>query len=299
MPHISTTLVLLAIILKYVEKVSTTPRYNCSTNRNHSCALSHIILSRDSPQFIPISHNSSFILEVSVSLSSIPVLTSDICNTFHNIKTLDLDKNSIEFITNNAFHDCAQLKNLHLENNLIVEIKPSTFKYNTALSNLQIQNNRLSRIENGLFKYTTELRFLNLDRNNLTCISKMVIRSWENIEILSLEHNQLLDVNLEEIVHYMKELKMLKINGNNFYCERLQQIIELKKDSRIFIDLLQKTTTGDGLDCLERDEWERKLNSLTVDCDKIELLDYVKDVVFLVLVSGSLRIIIVYFRRTW
>lgn len=290
------SLTLLLLLLNFAK--SEIPSYNCTIkgSNNNFCVLSNIILTKDDPHFLPIAPNATLITDLMVQQSTLPKLTSDICDNFHQLKSLDLSNNSIEVISPQAFYNCALLKFLYIEGNRLQELPEDTFKQNPGLQFLHAQNNRLRKVENGLLKGLL-LRSFNLRANNLSCLSDSVIKTCGNVEIFSLEDNQLLDVNLELMVDTMKNLKIVRISGNFFMCGKMKEMVSMEvfQKGKIFLDLMEPKANN----CLETSEWEKKYEEAAkiMDCkEEKSIMDYFVDglkyVGVVVAVLGGFRIVI-------
>lgn len=85
-------------------------------------------------------------------------LTSNLCQTFPNLKIIDAKYLNLHEIEENALRDCANLEAVYLASNKLQEIDQNLFKHNKNLEKVRLEDNKFTKIDLNLFE---ELRHLN------------------------------------------------------------------------------------------------------------------------------------------
>lgn len=209
------------------------PKFYCNQDSfdPYMCVLQNLYLTRNSSGFTPVAPNASKIQVVQVNSYKIDVLTSDICNTFPNIRHLILKQLEIKDIEQDAFANCTMLASLELQNNSLVSLDSNIFANNKRLKSLYLSNNPLVQLDIDVFK---GLRALNT---------------------LELENNFLLDLDVETLFEYTS-VKNIWMGHTHILCERFEEIDKFISNSTY--------SYISHNNCLEDDQYEEELMKINV-----------------------------------
>lgn len=191
------------------------------------CVLEDVYVTRDSLGFIPVATNSSNILKVQVKSYKMDVLTSDICNAFPNVMSIDVQNLDIKEVDKDAFENCTKLEALSLQNNSLVTLDRNLFSKNQQLKVLKLSDNPLVHVEAEMFKDLWDLKKIEM------------------------QNNHLLDFDAETLRTYFSEVS-LDLGKTHILCERYNAI-----------DRFMYNTSSDSYIpkdyCLDSDEYGKEL----------------------------------------
>lgn len=212
-------------------------------------------------------------LEISTT-SSIPVLTSNICEVFPNLVTLVIDtfrSHKLDEIEEDTFVQCTKLKKFHLRSNSLRILENNLLNRNLALIEISISDNRIETLPETLFHHLENLRWLFLNGNQLKQIPVEAFKDLKKVEWLDLHGNQLIDLNIEQLLTHMPKLERINLRDNDFECVRLAAIMDALKassvdlDTEIPVEMAQPryrnyhVTTMNEVECLTEEDYQREV----------------------------------------
>lgn len=220
--------------------IATPPSYTCQLMYGY-CTLTGIQVTKEHPEFT-INFDSPHPVEaIQIEDSHIPLLTSQICDAFPNIMTLNLHNAGVEAIDKNALKSCTSLKGFQSWNNPIKSLDNDPFQHSVDLRHLSITNSSLKETPVGVFDNLRQLIYLKLANNHLSFDNPGAFRNLEKLEELELCSNELLDMDASQFITNLPNLKKIYLSDNDFLCDRLVQIIDEFKRKGILVDSTVKT----------------------------------------------------------
>lgn len=229
------TVLLLLIYFLSLTINTVPPSYHCQLSYGY-CTLTGITVTKERPEFT-INFSSSHPIEaIQIEDSFIPLLTSQICDTFPDIVTLNLNNVGIEVIEKDALKKCTSLKGFQSWNNPLQTLDTHTFNHTVELRHLSITNSSIKELPEHVFDHLRQLRHLSLVNNHLSFDNPLVYKNLNKLEVLELYSNELLDLDDQAFVTYLPNLKKIYLNDNDFLCDRLVQIIEVFKNKGVLVD---------------------------------------------------------------
>lgn len=139
--------------------------------------------------------------------SFVPILTSDICETFPNLLSFNAKFVSIEEIHADAFEKCSDLQYLDLFSNPIKKLPERTFAGLSKLNQLYLTGAVLPETSEGLFRDMAPLKMLWLMSNKIVSLPAKVFEGLVNLEKIFLYSNELKDFKVGEALKNLKNLK--------------------------------------------------------------------------------------------
>lgn len=212
-------------------------------------------------------------LEISHT-SSIPILTSNLCEVFPNLTSLVIEtfrQHKLEEIEEDTFVECKNLKKFHLRANSLRVLENNLLNRNLALIEISISDNRLETLPETLFHNLENLRWLFLNGNHLKQIPVEAFKDLKKVEWLDLHGNQLIDLNIEQLLPYMPKLERINLRDNDFECVRLGAIMDVIKAGSVDLDTeippeMQQTrhrnyhvTAVNEIECLTEEDYQREV----------------------------------------
>lgn len=276
-------LIIELILSQTVEK--DLPEFRCTETNLYTstCHLKNIKLTIDHPNFQLSASDTSKVKRVEIDNSTIPTVTSIICETFPNLEIIKMESLSIERIAENAFYDCPKLSEIYLGDNRLSKLGKLTFSKNLELKTISLYGNELKHFDNELFLNLENLNDLKLSVNELREIPIKVLKNLKRLQKLSLHHNRLLDLDAKELVKELPNLEQIAIRDNDFACDRLEEILKIFAKHQItVVDFsvksrsrpYQVTATINGIECLSKEQHERE-HSLKIFHPKyVKLLEH-------------------------
>lgn len=220
--------------------VATSPSYTCQSMYGY-CTLSGIEVTKENPEFT-INFDSPHPVEaIQIDNSNMPLLTSQICDAFPNIMTLNLNNAGVEVIDVDALKSCTSLKGFQLWNNPINSLDKDVFLRSDDLRHLSIMNSSLKELHEEVFDHLRQLTHLQLTNNRLSFDNPMAFKNLKKLEVLQLYSNELLDMDELKFMMYLPNLKKIYLSDNDILCDRLFQIMEEFKSKGIIVDSTVKT----------------------------------------------------------
>lgn len=252
--------------------------YTCEIS-DETCILQNLYLTTTNKHFqLEPNHVISKIEDVWIRASKIEVLTNDICQTLLYVKVFDSSKAGLIDVDENAFVKCTKLETIDLSMNSLTSLPPGTFFWNSNLKYVYLWNNKLTEIDENFFKYNENLIKIALNGNFLKVVPTNLFRNLVNLKNLwmqanqisdlsfleemptvkslkeiRLDFNKIADVFLERLLMNFPNLKEINLNENEFWCERVSQLIDLLSERGVKYDEMSG--------CIQnRDEWETTRN---------------------------------------
>lgn len=124
-----------------------------------------------------------------VDPSFVPVLPSDVCDTFPKLQSFNGASVSLEEILPYAFKNCSELKYLNLENNPIQKLPETTFVGLSKLTHLYISDVGLVEISERLFHDLGVLKVLSLTSSKIESLPAKVFEGLVNLKTLVIYSN--------------------------------------------------------------------------------------------------------------
>lgn len=165
---------------------------------------------------------------------------------------LILKNNSLMDISN--FGKLKNLEILDLSYNQIQYLSPQVFEQLKKLKSLRLHECHITTIDSIIFTYLTELQILDLSGNTLINFDLEHLAPLKHLESLNLEHCGLKQINIPAIHNQNPELKEIAIDGNNWDCAYLRELVaELTKHKvkRYVVDPVKNGPNVEGIGCIE------------------------------------------------
>ncbi|XP_064465361.1 insulin-like growth factor-binding protein complex acid labile subunit [Ornithodoros turicata] len=209
--------------------------------------LARLWLNGNKLRKIPL-HLPSTLIALYIEENSISAIASYSFRGLTHLEQLFLQRNQIKTLGSCAFCDLINLRTLDLQANLIESIEDETFTNLTNLQVLDISQNPIKVLQPYCFSHLERLHTLQMSRlsetirfedfvfdslKNLTILemydssviaerivnSTRALHGLRNVQELSLVHNKLSYLR-SDFPSFLPKLKVLKISGNSFHCDR-------------------------------------------------------------------------------
>lgn len=266
-----TTLILVALSINFNEALFRNPMYGCSycSDGGHCCTLEGLNLTEETFKFdIVVSEETT---KIKVIDSNIPKLGVGLCRypiipfkSYQGIKELKIPNIGIEEVVPKAFHSCPKLEILILRDNKIKSLSKELLEVHTILKYIDLSNNVLQILPEELFSDVRSLKELNLNGNHLKTFNPDLIKPCPALRELKLASNDLLELNIQKILDYAPELRVVAFNDNQMRCERTQQIKEILEEKQVSANLeyvgtgrsrIHPTKSVEKIRCLDDVPW--------------------------------------------
>lgn len=210
------------------------PVYKCELSMN-TCTFTNVVLNSTHYEWQPASNSPSMVLFVEFTGSKIPVVTKNLCEAFPNLWSLKMGNLEVEEVKEDALHSCSGLNWLELMENQIEQIYPNTFVYNgNTLRQLFLDSNRIQTLDHHLLSNLTVLEDVGFARNNLKTFSPELIRHNKKLRTLGLMGNGLSDIDAEQIVKFLPDLKQFTLVDNEIPYTRAVEIYRFLDSKGIY-----------------------------------------------------------------
>lgn len=179
------------------------------------------------------------------------------------VKTIQVTEETILtelILKNNSLTDISnlgKLKNLEildLSNNQIQYLQPQVFQKLNKLKSLRLHECQITTVDTIIFTYLIELQILDLSGNKLNNFDLQQLAPLQHLETLNLEHCGLNQLNVPMIQNQLPALKEIAIDGNNWDCGYLRElVIELRKRKikRYVVEPVLNGSNVEGIGCIE------------------------------------------------
>lgn len=207
----------------------------CTTLVDKSCTFSGIRTTTLNQYFHPSSVDNDIIEQIKLYNSTIPVLTSELCEEFPILRSLRVINVSMKSFTSQAFEKCKSLTILQVWMNNLTELNQDLLITNQNLNEIDFQNNGLESINGKLFENLRLLTFLNVAENFLIEFPIHQFPVLDKLEYLFIHSNNLTDLDEHELLVKFPNLKYINLNNNLFDCDRLKIIINALRRNGVHI----------------------------------------------------------------
>ncbi|XP_018333334.1 leucine-rich repeat-containing protein 15-like isoform X2 [Agrilus planipennis] len=153
-------------------------------------------------------------------------LPDDLFSPLSKIKTIDLSRNYLEALNSDIFYHLSELEYLYVNNNRLKHLPSYLFKDLPKLILLDISENYLANISSDLFPGLDSLTHLNVSHNQLTTLKANDVYFLSNLKELKLAYNNISFLNPDELAIFLPNLKEVYVDGNNWTCGMLFNIIK-------------------------------------------------------------------------
>lgn len=261
-------------VLSNVVKSDRLPPYPCVEDMRGWCRFSSIRLLQGRYRFQPFTDKANEdIRKVAFDDSVIPILASDVCDTFTNLEELWLDNLEIKNIMVNAFKNCKKLRYLRMHQNDVTDLPSDIFKHNRNLKILFIEGNKVRKINSQWFNELSELEEFYFCLTLIDYFPIAALKAATKLKKLVLYSNNLIDLDERLIISQFPQLREIFYNKNEFSCKRAIEMNNTFTTSGIKIMTetwgatrlrSYNTTIIDGIDCLPDDAWVKMLRNKLV-----------------------------------
>lgn len=199
---------------------------------------------------------------LNLKVNQIEFIQSDHFLGLHqSLVILDLSYNKLTRLGLNIFSDFLSLRVLYLNNNQIKYLDPNfLYRVGNLIEVLSLSHNNLPLISDTITKSLFKVQSLDLSHNHLQEFNFVFINDSHidytkdfiplgQLESLFLDNNKLFDFNIEKIM-YLPNLRLIKIQDNQFMCNR-QEII-LKDLINIKINVTTLELEHSPLSCVDK-----------------------------------------------
>lgn len=190
------------------------PQYYCEDRKGNYCKLDLTNHNITQSRFIPVATYPKFVNSLYICGTQLPIFSAeDICNTFPDLEKIDVGALAIEEVSKNAFSKC------------------------THLRSISMYRNNITFLDIKLLWNVVDLEVLQLTGNQLTYIHPKVFKNLKRLRELYLRNNPLINLDADQMVKYMPNLKEIYLQDTDIACERMTDIIEAFEE----IDAIIKT----------------------------------------------------------
>lgn len=199
--------------------------YNCAPHARTQCIINGLQLTKDDDDLIePVAETDPLKFDLLKLSGTVPRLSGGFCHALPNLESLRAQELSMEEIDDNAFQGCNKLEEIWAKDNKFVKIGKNTFKGLKNLTSITLTGGNMPVFDVDLSD-AKKLLDLTLAEMNISEISPELLRENRQLDMLRLESNNLHDLDIEKILEYTPDLKIIFLDGNNFECNRLRQIL--------------------------------------------------------------------------
>lgn len=256
----------------------------CIIDDKSWCVFSSVNTTAEKSLFNPTADNPDFVKKVKFTTSTIHTLTNEICNTFPNLKELEMDQVSLEKIADAALYNCTKLVDVSFWTNELTDLPVDIFENNVLLETLTFQHNNLKQINPLIFSNLTKLKTIAINENYLTEFPVYKMPRIPSVVTLWIHHNDLTDLDEQEVFYKFPSLQTIYMEDNPFNCGRLKVILAAFQRKQITVDRWHDSprdrnytlTVVDTVDCLSDQEQEKYLSKERVNVLK-EQLDEIEE----------------------
>lgn len=253
--------ILICILFSVILSVTATPRQiECILNENGLCQFIDVQLTRDDYNFEPISERVNF-TGVQFINSSIPILGSDVCDTFPFIQEFRIGNSQLETILPEALENCGEIWLFQAHQNQIKELHWATFRHNTKLEMIYMPSNLLKTIDFRTFRGLKQLNRLDVQSNYLEKFDPEWLKESKNLSSITIYSNELTTFDAESIIELYPKMEIILYDSNLISCVRVEQINVALRAARIEFPALgyrpryHEVREIDGIDCVPDESW--------------------------------------------
>lgn len=241
----------------------------CIINYESWCVFTSVNTTADRPLFQPTADYPNYIKKVKFVNSTLNTLTNEICNTFLNLKEIEVDQAHLQKIADGALHNCTKLTDVSFWTNELTDLPPDIFKNNALLETMTFQHNYLKKIDPSIFTNLTRLKTMAINENYLKEFPLYKMPRIPVLVTIWIHHNDLNDLDEQELIYKFPNLKTIYMEDNPFNCNRLKVILAALQRNQINVDRWHDIprerpyllTQVDTVDCLSDEEREKDLST--------------------------------------
>lgn len=187
-------------------------------------------ITEDNPHFTPMSGNliprevAGIIINNRTDVT-MEVLTSDLCDTFNNVVSINAMSINLNSIDRNAFNRCPNLKFVYFSNNTLTTLDQTLFKLNPKINGILLDNNRLTTFDPMVIYNLKNLVFLDISGNQIREFPIRQMPIVRSMEMLAISNNQITDIDEQELLNKFPKLSFLELCPNQLISrERLREL---------------------------------------------------------------------------
>lgn len=254
---------------------------DCVMDSDNWCIFEGISTSERYPYFEPSYPNPLTVQTIFIGYSTMPILTTEICAKFSNLKTLVVQKCSLDQIKDGALSSCTELERFEIKSNGITKLlNLNLFANNQNLTFIDLSYNKLMHIDVKMFENTKKLFHLDLSNNLILQFGSVGMPKLENLWKLNLNNNNLLILNETVLVDKFPNLKHIGLGGNLFDCQKLESMLTMfdARNTNLMNGCYQRIRHASfkikqiyGTDCLDREALAKLVAAEIMNVSKIKL----------------------------
>lgn len=164
--------------------------------------------------------NADVVLVGANGYSITPNFPSIVCDTFENLRSLNIRNIGIERIDEHTFDGCKKLTSLDLYTNNITTLPDNVFHELVNLKNILLGFNKITTISSEWFKNLVNLEFLYLSGNEIEELPKDAFTSLKNLVQMYITNNKL------KVIHSDAFGELPKLVEIYFYANQINAIDE-------------------------------------------------------------------------
>lgn len=177
--------------------------------------------------------NQSEIVSIRFDQSSMRTLTSELCETFPNLKHLDLRKLSMKYIEDGALNQCVELKTINFNENDLREIPKNIFNCTKKLKYINLGANNLTSFDPQIIHDLTELDTIIISRNYLLFLMFKDFPILKNLKTFEVENNEFFELDVNKMLWKFPNLEQFYMNNNPLDCLTLKEMLAILKEKNV------------------------------------------------------------------
>ncbi|CAH1176394.1 unnamed protein product [Phaedon cochleariae] len=155
-------------------------------------------------------------------------------STSSSLSNLSLNANNIGHLQGDCFDNLDNLKHLDLSFNNLDSLPEDLFSSLNRIRYLNLSGNAIEELPSGIFDSSFYLQSLDVSKNALSDL-KCDAGTWHNLYELNIQHNLISHIDVQGIVENATHLKYVALDGNNFDCDYLLEVIKLFSDNDVTV----------------------------------------------------------------
>lgn len=168
------------------------------------CLLNYLQLTETNYRFKPINLGEWPQLTVIISneyqgYSNVPVLSSDLCETFPEIRQYEIAEVNLHTIQADAFVKCLDLESLDIHGNPIKQFPPNMLTNQAELVYIYFHRLKVQKLDDNLFGNLKKLELLEIPYGALTEFSPNIVRPLTSLTHLDLSVNPFGNLDVDGI----------------------------------------------------------------------------------------------------
>lgn len=164
--------------------------------------------------------NPMFTKSISLSISQLPIIPSNVLTIFQNLSELSILNGYLKQIPRGIFAEKNQLVSLTLNKCEIDSIEADAFINLKYLEKLNLDINQLKRLNKRIFSGLENLKEFTANQNKISSIDNDTFDSLVQLVKLELKSNEIGKINLDKLIN----LEHLDLKENGFLLDVKPQI---------------------------------------------------------------------------